>query len=98
VLDGWWPEAYDGSNGWAIGGEVDPDHGAQDWRHAEELYRLVVEEVVPAFYARDAAGLPERWLEMVRSSLRTIGPEFGAGRMIRDYAERIYPPGVAAVR
>jgi len=98
VLDGWWPEAYDGSNGWAIGGEVDPDHGAQDWRHAEELYRLVTDEAVPAFYTRDDDGRPEGWLEMVRASLRTIGPEFGAGRMIRDYAERIYPPGVAAVR
>ena len=47
VLDGWWPEAYDGSNGWAISGEVDHDHGAQDWRHAAELYRLVTDEVDP---------------------------------------------------
>ena len=47
VLDGWWPEAYDGSNGWAISGEVDHDHGAQDWRHAAELYRLVTDEVIP---------------------------------------------------
>ena len=50
VLDGWWPEAYDGTNGWAISGEVDHDHGAQDWRHAAELYRLIGEEVVPTFY------------------------------------------------
>jgi glycogen phosphorylase len=91
VLDGWWPEAYDGTNGWAIGGEVDHDHGAQDWRHAEELYRLLSEEVVPTFYERDDAGLPRAWLAMVRSSLRTIGPRFSAGRMVRDYAERIYP-------
>jgi starch phosphorylase len=90
VLDGWWPEAYDGSNGWPITGEVDPDHGAQDWRHAAELYRLVTDEVVPTFYERDAGGLPQAWLAMVRSSLRTIGPRFGAGRMLEDYAGRIY--------
>jgi starch phosphorylase len=97
VLDGWWPEAYDGSNGWAIGGEVDHDHGAQDWRHACELYELLAERAVPTYYDRGAAGdPPATWLEMVRASLRTIGPEFGAGRMIRDYVERIYPPEVVA--
>jgi glycogen phosphorylase len=94
VLDGWWPEAYDQTNGWAIGGEVDHDHGAQDWRHAEELYRLVTDEVIPTFYDRGGA-LPEAWLRMVRASLRTIGPRFGAGRMVDDYAQRIYPATAA---
>jgi glycogen phosphorylase len=96
VLDGWWPEAYDSANGWAISGEVDHDHGAQDWRHADELYRLLHEEAVPTFYDRDADGLPQAWLGMVRSALRTIGPKFSAGRMVRDYAERIYPADVGA--
>ena len=96
VLDGWWPEAYDGTNGWAIGGEVDPDHAAQDWRHAHELYTLLTDEAVARFYARDASGLPTEWLAMVRAALRTIGPQFGAGRMIRDYVENIYPPEVPA--
>jgi glycogen phosphorylase len=96
VLDGWWPEAYDGSNGWAISGEVDHDHGSQDWRHAAELYRLLSEEVVPSFYDRDAVGLSHRWLTMMRNSLGTIGPQFGARRMLRDYAERIYPADVVA--
>jgi glycogen phosphorylase len=96
VLDGWWPEAYDGSNGWAISGEVDHDHGAQDWRHADELYRLLTDDAVPTFYGRDARGLPQDWLDMVRASLRTIGPKFGAGRMVRDYAEQIYPAHAGA--
>jgi starch phosphorylase len=96
VLDGWWPEAYDGTNGWAIGGEVDPDHGAQDWRHAQELYSLLLEQALPAFYERDADGLPVRWLEMVRAALRTVGPGFGAGRMVLDYVRTIYPPEVPA--
>jgi glycogen phosphorylase len=96
VLDGWWPEAYDGTNGWAIGGEVDHDHGAQDWRHAQELYSLLLEQALPAFYERDADGLPVRWLEMVRAALRTVGPGFGAGRMVLDYVRTIYPPEVPA--
>ena len=96
VLDGWWPEAYDGSNGWAIGGEVDHDHDAQDWRHADELYRLLTEQALPTFYAREGDAPPQAWLAMVRAALRTIGPRFGAGRMIRDYVERIYPPEVPA--
>jgi glycogen phosphorylase len=96
VLDGWWPEAYDGTNGWAISGEVDHDHGAQDWRHAAELYRLLSDEVVPEFYDRSAGGVSSAWAARVRASLRTIGPGFGAGRMVRDYAERIYPANVVA--
>ena len=96
VLDGWWPEAYDGSNGWAISGEVDHDHGAQDWRHADELYRLLTDEVVPTFYGPVAGGRPEDWLVMARSSLRTSGPGFGAGRMGRDYDVLIYPAHVGA--
>jgi starch phosphorylase len=91
VLDGWWPEAYDGTNGWAIAGDVDPDHGAQDARHASDFYRLLGEEVVPAFYEGDG-GPPRRWLDMVRASLATIGPRFSATRMVSDYVDRVYPP------
>ena len=90
VLDGWWAEAYDGSNGWALPGDVDDDHAAQDARDAAELLRLLHDEVVPAFYDRDERGLPPAWLKMMRASLRTNGPEFSATRMLRDYAERIY--------
>jgi starch phosphorylase len=97
VLDGWWPEAYDGTNGWAIGGEVDADHDGQDWRHAGELYRLLCDEALPTYYERDENGLPKAWLEMVRSALRTVGPGFGAGRMVGDYVERIYPEVTANV-
>jgi starch phosphorylase len=96
VLDGWWPEAYDGSHGWAIGGEVDHDHGAQDWRHAQELYGLLLEQALPRYYDRGEDGLPAEWLAMVRSALRTIGPHFGAGRMVLDYVRQIYPPEVPA--
>jgi starch phosphorylase len=85
VLDGWWSEAYDGTNGWAISGEVDSDTGAQDARHADALYRLLESEIVPDFYDRDQRGLPDRWLHRIRASLRTIGPRFCATRMLNDY-------------
>jgi starch phosphorylase len=90
VLDGWWAEAYDGTNGWAISGETDADHGAQDARHGAELLHLLEAEVRPGFYARDADGVPPAWIERIRASLRTIGPAFGAGRMLEDYQRRIY--------
>jgi starch phosphorylase len=90
VLDGWWAEAYDGTNGWALSGEVDDDHGAQDARHADELMRLLHDEVVPEFYDRDADGLPRAWLARTKASLRTNGPRFSATRMLRDYVEDIY--------
>jgi starch phosphorylase len=93
VLDGWWAEAYDGANGWAIDGDEDEDEGAQDARHATALYDLLEREVVPLFHDRDADGIPRRWLARVKASLRTNGPGFCAARMVEDYASSIYPAG-----
>ena len=90
VLDGWWAEGYDGENGWALSGDVDDDHDAQDARDADELLRLLFDEVVPQFYDRDADGLPRAWLARVKASLRTNGPEFSASRMLRDYVRQVY--------
>lgn len=90
VLDGWWAEAYDGANGWALDGEVDPDTAAQDERDGASLRALLTGEVVPLFYDRDEDGLPTGWLERVRHSLRTLGPAFSAQRMLRDYVELQY--------
>jgi starch phosphorylase len=93
VLDGWWAEAYDGHNGWALPGDVDADHGAQDARDGAELLRLLEEEVVPEFYAGE---LPEQWISRVRASLKTNGPAFGAGRMLEDYERKVYGAAVQA--
>jgi glycogen phosphorylase len=90
VLDGWWAEAYDGSNGWALEGAVDDDPAAQDARDGAQLRALLTGEVVPLFYERDEDGLPVAWLERVRHSLRTLGPAFSAQRMLRDYVELEY--------
>jgi glycogen phosphorylase len=90
VLDGWWAEAYDGSNGWAIDGGVDADPSAQDWRDANALFGLIEQQVVPMFHERDAHGIPQRWVAMMRRSLMTHGPRFSATRMLREYADRVY--------
>ncbi len=92
VLDGWWAEAYDGANGWAIDGDVDADEQAQDRRHASALFDLLERHVVPLFHDRDDVGVPRGWVSMMRRSLQTIGPFVAAGRMVSDYADRIYAP------
>jgi len=97
VLDGWWAEAWDGSNGWAIDGEVDADTQAQDWRHASRLNDLLEREIVPLFHDR-VEGVPRGWLARVRASLKTNGPRFAATRMVREYETRIYGPAIAAQR
>jgi starch phosphorylase len=93
VLDGWWDEAYDGSNGWAIGRrETNPDEGAQDWADAQDLYRLLEEEIVPRYYERDKNGLPRRWLEMMKASMASTIWQFSTSRMLQEYVEQLYLP------
>jgi starch phosphorylase len=90
VLDGWWAEGYDGANGWALNGDEDHDHAAQDNRDGAELHRLLEHEVAREFYDRDADGLPSAWLARVKASLATNGPEFSATRMVQDYVRHYY--------
>jgi starch phosphorylase len=90
VLDGWWAEAYNGENGWALPGDVDPDAGAQDARDANTLHRLLCDAVVPAFYDRDESGLPPAWIARMRASLKTNGPMFSASRMLKQYLSGMY--------
>jgi glycogen phosphorylase len=92
VLDGWWEEAYDGSNGWALPGEVLEDHAAQDEQDAAILHRVLGEDVVPEFYARDDEGVPAEWISRIKSSLHTLGPRFCATRMVREYVQEVYSP------
>jgi starch phosphorylase len=92
VLDGWWAEAYDGDNGWAIAGGVEGDTGFRDHHDAQRFYDLLEHEVIPMFYDRDERGVPHRWCELIKRSLVSCAPRFNATRMIDDYVERIYPP------
>jgi glycogen phosphorylase len=103
VLDGWWCEGYQvgadgkGANGWAIGEDAHTsDQELQDRIDSESLYRLLAEEIVPLYYDQDKNGVPHRWIEMMKSSIKTNAPLFNTDRMIADYVTQIYAPGTAA--
>jgi starch phosphorylase len=97
ILDGWWDEGYDGSNGWAIGGrETRDDDQAQDEADAVELYRLLEDEVVPRFFARPD-GLPRDWIATMRASVRAAIWRFSTARMLGEYVERLYLPATRAL-
>lgn len=98
-LDGWWAEAYREDAGWALGDGA--EHGADpDWdgREAQQLYRLLEEEVVPAFYERNDEGLPARWTGRMRESMASLTPGFSANRMVRQYVEQHYLPAAEEMR
>ena len=95
VLDGWWPEGYNGDNGWAIGpeptgdyGEADPD--AQDAQDAAALYEQLEQSVVPTFYNRNDNGLPTDWIDMMREAMTGLPAPFSAKRMVLKYVEEVY--------
>jgi starch phosphorylase len=95
IGDGWWAEGFNGSNGWVIDGGVSGDNEeAIDAADANALYRLLEEEVVPAFYDRDASGVPLRWLAVVKEAIRTVAPRFSARRMVKEYVDRMYAPAL----
>jgi glycogen phosphorylase len=95
IGDGWWAEGFTGDNGWLIEGHADPnDHGAQDWADAQAIYALIEQQLVPTFYARDENGVPRRWLQVVKQSIRTVLPVFSARRMVKDYVRDMYLPAV----
>jgi starch phosphorylase len=96
VADGWWPEAYDGENGWVIGSSREYfDLDEQDRDDAQSLYELLEERVVPEYYGRDERNLPTRWLARMKRSIATVAPAFSSARMVRDYTEQAYLPLVA---
>ncbi len=96
ILDGWWDEMYDGQNGWAIpSAEVVADQGLRDHLEAGSLFDLFERQIVPLFYEANPGRPPARWLRRVRDSLRTLGPEVTASRMVRDYVETMYEPAAA---
>ncbi len=98
VLDGWWDEGFQGDNGWAIGGrESSPDEAAQDWSDAQDLYRILESEVVPAYYQRGADGLPAAWIGWMRRSIAGAIWRFSTTRMLHEYAERLYLPAAGVL-
>jgi glycogen phosphorylase len=96
VLDGWWAEAYDGLNGFAIGtGRTHSDMSVHDTRDGEDLYRVLSEEVIPLYYQRDRDGLPRGWIKRMKRTIRTLGWRFNADRMVMDYTMKCYVPAAA---
>ena len=93
VLDGWWAEAYDGLNGFAIGtGRTHSNMNVHDTRDGEDLYRVLRDELIPLFYQRDRDGLPRGWIKRMKRTIRTLGWRFNADRMVMDYTQKCYIP------
>jgi starch phosphorylase len=95
ILDGWWAEGFNGKNGWAIGSDAEYDsEEARNHADAISLYDILENNIVPAFYDRDAKGIPHKWVRLVKESIRTIAPQFSMTRMIKDYTNNLYVPSM----
>ena len=92
ILDGWWPEGYNGTNGWAIdaGRTEFPSYEEQDAADSEALYRLLEEEVIADFYDRNADGVPEKWVKRMKAAFESLPYAFSAERMVADYVNEVY--------
>jgi starch phosphorylase len=98
ILDGWWAEAYDGTNGFAIGsGTTHASIQVQDERDHASLIEVLTNQVVPIFYERDAAGLPRKWIARQKDAFRTLAWKFNADRMVMHYVRRSYAPAAGGV-
>ena len=93
ALDGWWPEAYNGRNGWTIGHEREyASLEEQDTEDAESLYTTLESSIVPLYYDRSASGVPEGWVAMMKEAIKTVAPTFSTQRMVQDYVRELYLP------
>ncbi len=95
IMDGWWREACNRTNGWAIGGDSsESDFETQDEKDAEFLYRALVEQIIPEFYQRNSEGIPVAWIRRIRNAMRTLIPVYNTDRMVAEYLGKYYlnPP------
>jgi starch phosphorylase len=94
ILDGWWPEAFDSRNGWAI--QVDHAEGIEgfqrDQAEAQALYRILSDEIVPSYYGREGDAAPADWVRRMKHAILTVAPAFSSDRMVRDYTRDAYYP------
>jgi starch phosphorylase len=98
ILDGWWAEAYDGANGFAIGsGSEHSNWDRQDHLDVQSLYEVLEKQVVPLFYDRDAQGIPHGWVQRQKHSLRTLTWRFSSRRMLMDYTLGCYLPAAGGM-
>ncbi len=98
ILDGWWAEAYDGMNGFAIGtGRTHSNMSVHDTRDGEDLLRTLRDQVIPLYYQRDRDGLPRGWIKRMKRAIRTLGWRFSADRMVMDYTLKCYAPAAGGI-
>ena len=91
ILDGWWREGYDGTNGFAIGDDTHPASvEEQDRLDSVNLFKSLTEQVIPLFYQRDAQGIPRQWIQRIRRTFETLVPQFTTDRMVKEYAQKYY--------
>jgi len=91
ILDGWWREGYDGTNGFAIGDDSNPAGvDEQDRLDSANLYQVLTEQVVPCYFNRDAQGVPREWIKKIRRAMATLVPQYSTWRMVQEYAEKYY--------
>jgi starch phosphorylase len=96
IMDGWWREGFDGTNGFAIGDDSHPDAiEEQDRRDSANLYQVLTEHVIPAFFNRDESGIPRRWVAMIRRAMVTLVPQYNTWRMVQEYTRKYYLPEAA---
>jgi starch phosphorylase len=96
VLDGWWDEGFNGKNGWAVG-DVEAQYASeyeQNDADATSIYELLENQIVPLYYDRDINGVPKKWMQWVKESIRTVAPQFSMTRMIKDYTRDLYVPSM----
>ena len=93
ILDGWWREGYDGTNGFAIGEDAHAESvEEQDRVDSANLYKVLTSEVIPLFYQRDAQGIPRQWIQRIRRAMVTLVPQYTTGRMVQEYVDKYYLP------
>lgn len=91
ILDGWWWEGYNGYNGWSIGGEIEySNHDEQDESDSRSIYKTLEQVIVPLYYHRAADGIPYRWIDYMKESIKTVSPEYSTQRMVQDYTTKFY--------
>jgi starch phosphorylase len=97
ILDGWWPEGFDGINGFAVRGSRHEDRAVRDARDREAVFKTLEEEVVPLYYRQEGGGEPNgvshAWLAMLKRAMCSLGWRFSGDRMVKDYTRHCYRPG-----
>ncbi len=93
ILDGWWIEGYNGSNGWAFQGALGDE---SDLRDAKAIYDMLEGEVIPQFYDVDEEGIPHGWVNVMKEAMKMTGPNFSARRMVKEYTEKFYRAAISA--